>query len=127
MIHYQLNQKTFILGDTLICHCHWQPSGKEAPKMAVLTFGWRTEGRGDIDRHVLYQAMLKPQATINFSCRIPDDAPPSYDGELLRIIWEVRVDLPSQGLIGSLGLSKIPQVERVRVTSPANPYPVKLP
>jgi len=97
MINYQLNENTFTLGDTVSGSCQWLPSGNEAKKKATLTVGWRTEGRGDVDSEFIYQAEIFPQQLVKFNCKIPLNAYPSYDGKLLRIIWEVRVDFKPRG------------------------------
>ena len=118
MIHYQLNDSTFALGDTVQGSCQWFPSNnEEARKIAKLTVGWRTEGRGDVDQTALYEAELRPQQTVHFKCDIPFNAHPSYDGELLRIIWEVRVDFVSTGLQNIFGLGKSQDARTFRVVA----------
>lgn len=117
MIHYQLNESIFTLGETVTGSCEWLPSGQESGKKAKLTVGWITEGRGDVNREDLYEAELIPQRLTRFSCKIPLTAHPSYDGELLRIIWEVRVEFVSKGLIGKLGVGKSHDSKAFRVVA----------
>ncbi len=117
MIHYQLNESIFTLGETVAGSCEWLPSGQESGRKAKLTVGWITEGRGDVDRGNLYAVELIPQRLARFSCKIPLSAHPSYDGELLRIIWEVRVEFVSRGLIGGLGIGKFHDAKGFRVVA----------
>lgn len=117
MIHYQLNEDTFTPGDIVQGSCQWLPSGDDAKKKAALTVGWRTEGRGDVDHEFIYEAEIVPQQLARFNCKIPFNAAPSYDGELLRIIWEVRVDFTSGGLKGRLGIGKSHEAKTFRVVA----------
>ena len=115
MINYQLNENIFRPGDLIRGSCQWLPSGDEAKQKATLTVGWRTEGRGDVDREFIYEAEIYPHQLAQFHCKIPLNAYPSYDGQLLRIIWEVRVYFTSRGLKGILGMKESPEAETFRV------------
>jgi hypothetical protein len=116
MIHYELNGNSFTLGDTVSGTCQWSPSDDEKRKTAKLTIGWRTEGRGDVNRESIYEIEILPNELTNFSCEIPLNVHPSYDGELLRIIWEVRVDVISKGLIDLLFTKGHHEAQIFRVT-----------
>jgi hypothetical protein len=113
MIYIQLNDATFAPGETVQGSCQWMPSGDEGGKKAKLWVGWRTEGRGDVDREALYERDLEAGATERFSCQLPDTAPLSYDGQLIRIIWEVAVDLS-----GRFGTGKAREAKVFRVVAP---------
>lgn len=66
----------------------------------TLIVGWRTEGRGDLDRDSFYERQLDAGelkvgvSTYDFSCQLPD-GPISYAGHYINIIWEAaaRIDL----------------------------------
>ena len=66
--------------------------------------GWRTEGRGDPDSGVIQSAEftrddappLEPwEMAVDFE--VPAAGPVSYDGKILRIIWEVCVTALTDG------------------------------
>lgn len=120
MIQIQLNDSILNLGDTIAGSCQWLPSPDGEKKTARLAIGWRTEGRGDVDRQTIYEAELQPQIPTRFSCRIPTDMPLSYDGELLRILWEVAVDFKSGGIQGRLGWGKSREAKVFRVVADRN-------
>ena len=94
MINIYLQKTELLPGDWLQGQCQWYPAQKERGKKAQLTIGWRTEGRGSVDKEVLFKIQaLAPEVSNPFRCQIPHNAPYSYDGELIRIIWEVRVEI----------------------------------
>ena len=84
----------------------WHSSDDDkVPKAATLSVGWHTEGRGTNDRATLKQLCLDMnhlQASfprrIPFSVRIPDDSPVTYNGSLLRVLWQVSVVSQKPGL-----------------------------
>ena len=55
---------------------------------------WRTEGRGDRDWETVGEVNIPAsdfgQAKGSFAIPIPYDAPISYDGNLIRVLWEVE-------------------------------------
>ena len=55
---------------------------------------YRTEGRGDTDSWtsdpVGFPVAVDGSLNAEFTLDVPDDAPVSYDGSLLRLIWEVE-------------------------------------
>lgn len=82
----------------------------------VVSLGWETEGRGDTDRGQV-AAMTVPvgplgAAAATFSLRVPDDAPVSYDGSLIRIVYTVRAQTRvklSRDLWEEVGVLVIPK------------------
>ena len=92
MITIELNQEIFIPGQILRGNCYWQAPEETRSQTAKLSIGWRTEGRGDVEHDWSLQTLtLIPQMAVPFEWEIPLKAPPSYDGELIRILWEVVV------------------------------------
>jgi hypothetical protein len=78
--------------------------------------GWRTEGRGDPDSAVVQSTEMVTDGTappgmrdVSVDFTVPADGPVSYDGKILRIIWEVRVRVAAGG-------EERTQVESFRVT-----------
>jgi hypothetical protein len=57
-----------------------------APNGSQVRLVWRSEGRGDPERHVLQT--LEPKVQF---IEIPSEAPNSYDGQLFRIIWQLEL------------------------------------
>jgi hypothetical protein len=93
MINIYLRETEVSLGDFLEGRCQWFPDTEDRKKKAIVTVGWRTEGRGDVDHQFFTELSLNPEELTTFRCQIPINAPPSYDGELIRIIWEVKVEI----------------------------------
>ncbi|MEB3229082.1 MAG: hypothetical protein VKJ27_11945 [Synechocystis sp.] len=92
MLTIELNQDSFFPGQMLRGECHWSAPPETRSCPAKLSLGWRTEGRGDVDHDWYTQTMtLVPQMAVPFEWEIPAKAPLSYDGELIRILWEVVV------------------------------------
>lgn len=91
MINIYLDTDTLEVGTKLSGSCLWTPNKKESNKTLTLLIGWRTEGRGDVDKETIYETEITPSSRAYFSCQIPPTGPVSYDGELLRIIWEVII------------------------------------
>lgn len=90
-------------GETLHGVLTWIPEKDGNIKGIAVSFGWRTEGRGDTtsDRVATMALAGGPvhagQAVrCPFALPVPVLAPPSYDGSILRIIWElaIAIDIP---------------------------------
>jgi hypothetical protein len=113
MISIYLQENTVSPGQLLQGTCQWLPEGNEVNKKAHLKIGWRTEGRGNVDRETLYKKDVVSQDAMPFQYQIPLKVPYSYDGELLRIIWEVTVEVE-----GPFQLRQAHQTETFRVLPP---------
>jgi hypothetical protein len=81
----------------------WWADRDVFPRSIIVALGWRTEGRGDVDsdrvaewREAGRTVFAGEVVRVPFTFEIPGDGPVSYDGKLIRVIWEVRVrvDLP---------------------------------
>ena len=76
------------------------PKTANAEPQWTLRVGWHTEGRGDTDQgHAqLWQLETLPRVgslegdRYRFETEIPSDAPASYDGKLIRVIWSVSLE-----------------------------------
>ncbi len=118
MIDLSLDTPVIAVGNSLTGTCTWTPENKEKSGSRQLQIGWKTEGKGNRDQDILYQAEIKPGQVNAFSCQIPRHGPVSYQGCHLSIVWEVTVS--GAGFLG-LGRKQITQTFRVipRQLSPA--------
>ena len=86
-------------GEDLTGLAVWDSSGGKEPRRVLVECRWRVEGKGvknqnSIDEVVTSDVAGKSQVSLRFQFAI--DGPPSYEGKLFRIVWEVvaRADLP---------------------------------
>jgi hypothetical protein len=102
MIHLTLDQTTVAVGSrlagTLTC--------EQVPKQATLDLRWYTEGRGTRDRQIIQSLTLNPEKIftgkpLHFELQIPDEGPITYNGSLLRILWEVKARVSYLGLLAA--------------------------
>ena len=100
MIRIQLKQTQVSPGQMLRGDCYWQTNSDKDFQPATLKIGWRTEGRGNVDKDQFSQKIkLASLISVPFDYEIPLNGPLSYDGQLIRIIWEVSVEF-KQGILG---------------------------
>ncbi|MBJ7900079.1 MAG: hypothetical protein GC158_09200 [Cyanobacteria bacterium RI_101] len=112
MLRIALNETALSPGAYLEGTCQWLPDRDERNKKARLMVGWRTEGRGDVDKATIYEQEILADSLTAFTCQIPLTGPYSYDGQLLRIIWEVTAEVA-----GAFNLRKTHQTQVFRVVS----------
>jgi hypothetical protein len=94
MISIQLKQTQISPGQILRGDCYWQTNSDKEFQPATLKIGWRTEGRGNVDKDQFSQKIkLASLVSVPFEYEIPLNGPLSYDGQLIRIIWEVVVEI----------------------------------
>ncbi len=92
MISIELKQNQVSPGQILRGDCYWQTNSDKEFQPATLKIGWRTEGRGSVDKDQFSQKIkLASLVSVPFEYEIPLNGPLSYDGQLIRIIWEVVV------------------------------------
>ena len=92
MITIELNQDIFIPGQMLRGECYWHTYLETHSRAAQLSIGWSTQGRGDPEHDWYTQPLeLIPHIAVPFEWEIPLKAPPSYEGDLISIFWEVTV------------------------------------
>ena len=99
MIQIDLHDAVVTLGSTVRGQVLWDPSEK-APDSLTVELRFRTEGRGTEDVGVVAgtertftgdPTMTAPW--MEFEFELPIDAPVTYDGNLIRVIWEVDARL----------------------------------
>jgi hypothetical protein len=99
--YFDVDVDSLEVSSDLTGSCTWIPDSKNKENSLTLTIAWRTEGRGSIDNEIIYETELIQSETTYFKCKIPVAGPISYNGKLLRIIWEIAVTQPKW-----LGLGK---------------------
>lgn len=115
MIDIQLEQQTIAAGESLSGTVIWQSDRNEIPKSATISIGWSTEGRGTRDRKTVNKLSLDPNQfaaaqgdAIPFSLDIPDAGPITYNGNLIRVIWELKILIDMPGLFAHNDKQKWP-------------------
>jgi hypothetical protein len=127
-IHLQ-HQGAFEVGQQVKGTLIWTPDSDTLPRSILVSLGWRTEGRGFVDR----QRVASMSPTVNrvvagrptmipFAVELPLEGPMSYVGSLMRIIWELTVDIEKPWAIDehlTIGLIVVPRglVERTAAAS----------
>lgn len=101
MIQIVLTDDKVRNGERLKGNVTWRAEGSKQPRKIEVACRWRIEGRGKEREEVVGSADMsdvggRTEVSIPFEFDIPLYGPLSYDGKLLRIIWEVAadVDLP---------------------------------
>lgn len=74
-------------------------SGPKTPRSVTVSLKYRTEGRGSTDKGEVSSTQLVPdsQGYHQFNVRVPSEGPPSFDGDLISLIWEVELRLDLKG------------------------------
>lgn len=102
MIDIQISQTQIEIGEQVKAQVSWQVDGRQ-PDGVTIEVGWRTEGRGTVNEGVVGKHAVEISDDDSFAApwkgietTIPLDAPVSYDGDLIRILWavHVRLDIP---------------------------------
>lgn len=106
MIELTFSPETIQVGESLEATVRYRPSEFREINEIVIRPRWRTEGRGDEARGVVRTVRRQPGQVgpsdpfvRSFEFTIPENGPISYEGKLIRIIWEVHVlvDVPWAG------------------------------
>lgn len=103
MIQIVTDRTTLEVGEQISGQAIWTPDRPVSPREIRVFAGWRTEGRGDRSngkagelRYPPGPNGFPPPVQLEFAFTIPPTGPVSYDGKLIRILWEivVQIDLP---------------------------------
>jgi hypothetical protein len=117
VINIELRDAVVALGGTVRGQVQWDPDAKP-PESVTVELRFRTEGRGTEDGRVVAgtertfsgdPTMTAPW--LEFEFEVPADAPITYEGNLIRIIWEVEagLDVPwARDPKASVGLTVLP-------------------
>lgn len=131
-LNVQLQCEDLEVGETLHGVMTWVPEKDGSVKGITMSFGWRTEGRGDttsgrVSTTALAGGPVKAGQAVRcpFALPVPVLAPPTYDGNILRIIWElnIAIDIPwatdARTSVPVLVLSYGTRARQAAVASPA--------
>jgi hypothetical protein len=93
----ELDASVVECGSVVTGNVTWSPGGRRGPSRLVLRY--RTEGRGNKESKVVARCFVGPGKTgqARFELAVPASGPVSYDGQLLRLIWEVVLDPLTSG------------------------------
>ena len=101
MMRIHLSSEQFEVGSILKGQVTWTPEKESKPRGLRVAMAWRTEGRGNRKEATCGETERTDMApgsevTLPFEFHVPLEGPVSYDGKLMKIIWEiiVQVDLP---------------------------------
>lgn len=99
MITIELDDNVIEVGQIVKGNVHWQVDGRP-PKAIHVALRYKTEGRGteegdtvaemeqDIDGDSSFTTPWLP-----FEFVVPSDGPVSYEGNLIRLLWAITVEL----------------------------------
>ncbi|MCA9216227.1 MAG: hypothetical protein KDB27_24330 [Planctomycetales bacterium] len=97
-IQIQGDQKFLLPGDVMTCDYQIDAVAKDDLQAVEVSVMWHTEGKGDEDLGVHYFERRVPADVEDHDLRawrrfetIMPNSPLSYDGELLKVFWCVRV------------------------------------
>ena len=91
-ISLDLNATDYEPGDELSGQVAWNLD--RSPKVVTVSVGWYTKGRGTEDEEIVWQQEWKTDENGDiqgFHCQLPE-APLSYIGKLIQIIWYVSAE-----------------------------------
>jgi hypothetical protein len=99
MVEVNLERAAVRVGEKLEGHLIWYSLGQDVmPKMATVSLRWYTEGRGTRNHGNGAKCILESEQLISsqdvpveFSLEIPEAGPITYDGSLIRVMWELEV------------------------------------
>lgn len=106
MIDIRLPQTNIVVGETLEGTLIWHRSNSKVPKKATISIRWYTKGRGTRNTQTVQEFFIDPNQLISsqgvpipFSLHIPYDAPITYNGFLIQVIWELKAFIEMPGLL----------------------------
>jgi hypothetical protein len=87
-------------------------SGNRGHRPVAVVLRYRTQGRGDTDSAIVARADLgaAESGRARFRLEVPVAGPVSYNGQLIRLLWQVAVQIPAgRGGIASQDLTIAPR------------------
>ena len=101
MISIKLDHDTLMAGEFVSGHVHWEAGDEHRARRIIAAAVWETHGAGNPVRGVGRAMEFVPRrdqrdATFPFRLLIPHEGPITFKGELVGIVWKlkVRVDQP---------------------------------
>jgi hypothetical protein len=103
VIHISIDQVNVATGDFVSGRVHWTADGVRRPRRIIAAAVWETAGSGNPRRGVGRAMQFVPRrdqrdATFPFRLMIPHEGPVTFAGQLLAIVWKVRVRVDQVGL-----------------------------
>lgn len=103
MIGVSLDRTSVAAGELLTGTIHWAAEEERRARSVHAFAIWRTEGGGNIARGIARVARFAVrggdrEATIPFRLLIPYEGPVSFAGELITLVWTLRVRFAQPGL-----------------------------
>ncbi len=88
----------------------------------------RTEGRGDVDERTMGEVGVEldrfGSGSTPFSLPVPPDGPISYDGRLIRVIWEIEATTDRRFALDSKATTRVLVVPNGGVGTYQYPHPL---
>jgi len=107
-VDFELESPSIKLGESVrgnfICRDTARKSGS-----VDISVEWYTRGKGNQDRQTIRSQIfnqIEPDVITPFSLQLPTNAPPTYEGKLIRIVWEVKMTVYISGFLGRFGNQK---------------------
>ncbi|AFY74996.1 hypothetical protein Syn7502_03098 [Synechococcus sp. PCC 7502] len=108
-IDFELETPEVELGQVVTGNFIWQGSTARKSISVDIAIGWCTQGKGYQDQDtVCHQVFneVEPDVIMPFAIALPLNAPPSYSGKLIKIMWKVTTTIYIQGFLGKFGNQK---------------------
>lgn len=92
LMRLELDSDVTECGDVVTGTARWGPLDFD-PRRVIAELRYWTEGRGDQDSNVVSDAAFdaEPEGQGRFELVVPASGPMSFDGSLIRVLWEVRL------------------------------------
>ena len=117
VLNIELTQKHYEVGEAVLGKLEWNGSTREVKEIQI-GLKWHTAGRGDLSQEIAVRESVSDRIVTgsnfyDFSLMIPTGSPISYDGKLIRIMWEVY---------GTFTTGKVPKSQKIfGISLPYNP------
>ncbi len=104
-IDFELEAPEVELGKSVNGKFIWQGSTARKSTAIAVSVEWLTKGKGSQDRETVCSQIfhnVEPDILIPFEIDLPTNAPPTYSGKLIRIMWQVTITAYVRGFLGKL-------------------------
>jgi hypothetical protein len=107
-VDFELASQSIKLGETVTGKFICQGIDRKLGAVDI-SINWYTRGKGIQDRQTVRSQIfnvIEPDIIMPFSLELPTNAPPTYEGKLIRIVWEVKMTVYVNGFLGRFGNQK---------------------
>lgn len=103
MIAIEIDRQTVAVGDFVTGHVRWSSTDDRRVRQIVVGLEWRTDGPGNCAHGVTRAMHFDPKpgdrtAFFPFRLMVPHEGPVSFKGELITMLWHVRVRIDQFGI-----------------------------